>query len=82
MFQKFDFVVKDRKGCENVMAGHLSKIESGSSQQITPIVEEFLDKCPSKIEGKLSWFVDYMNYLASGVLPPQLNSIGKIFSFG
>lgn len=77
MLQEFDFTVKDRNSSENVVADHLSRIENESRQQIIHIVEEFPNERIFKIKGSLPWFANYVNYLAGGVMPPDLSSQQK-----
>ena len=62
--------MKDRKGSENVVADHLSKLpepndDSPSIQD--EMVEETL--MTALVVGKAPWFVDIANYLACGELP-------------
>ena len=38
LLQEFDFVIKDRKGCKNVVANHLSRLENGNDDSCSPIV--------------------------------------------
>lgn len=45
--QEFDFKVKDRKGIENQVTNHLSRLEDGAMQRLGDNVEiddTFLDK--------------------------------------
>jgi hypothetical protein len=77
LLQEFDFDVKDRRGCENVVADHLSRIEQDTTLKALPIAEEFPDERLYKVESTLPWFADFVNFLAGGVLPPDLNSHQK-----
>ena len=44
LLQEFDLEIKDRKGCENVVADHLSRIENEEAKSWPPIVEKFPDE--------------------------------------
>ena len=71
MLQEYDLEIKDKKGTENSVADHLSRLENITEKEldICPIKEEFLDECLYAISGRtFSWYADIINYL-----------IGKIF---
>ena len=44
LLQEFDLEILDKRGCENVMAGHLSRLELGEKQDKAIIQEMFLDE--------------------------------------
>ena len=79
LLQEFDFEVKDRKGCENQVADHLSRMEGKqeSSDEIK-INDAFPDEeiLAAAME-KLPWYADYANYIMSGVLTNELNHYKK-----
>ena len=71
--QDFNLTIKDKKGIENVVADHLSRLVSESSSHGVPIGNSFPDEhlfalvhCP--------WYVDIINYLVTDQLPPQWTS--------
>ena len=64
----------DKKGSENVVVDHLSRLEFGEQQDKACIQEMFLDEQLMNVESIMPWFVDYVNYLACKVLPPDLSS--------
>ena len=69
LLQEFDFELKDRKGSENVVADHLSRLpepndDSPSIQD--EMVEETL--MIALVVRKAPWFADIANYLACGEL--------------
>ncbi|KAE8712804.1 hypothetical protein F3Y22_tig00110223pilonHSYRG00028 [Hibiscus syriacus] len=74
LLQEFDLEVIDRKGTENQVADHLSRLENTSD--IFDIKEEFPDE---KIlyATIISWYADLVNVLVSGAFPYELNSHGK-----
>ncbi|XP_015947560.1 uncharacterized protein LOC107472559, partial [Arachis duranensis] len=73
LLQEFDIEIKDKKGVENKVADHLSRIpcEEGSTQS-THINECFPDEQLMVIH-KAPWFVDIANFKATGSLPLEFN---------
>jgi transposase InsO family protein len=68
LLQEFNLIIKDKKGVENVVADHLSRLEFEDRSSNLPIIDTFPDEqlfgvssCP--------WFADIVNYLATGQLP-------------
>ena len=74
LLQEFDVEIKDKKGSENAVADHLSRLEIEKGDQIMPIQEVFPDELLFKAEVKLLWYTNFVNYLAYGVLSPNLSS--------
>ena len=86
LLQEFDLEIKDKKGTENVVADHLSRLENLKHEQVL-IDDEFqYDKLIAHLEdtepdklmettlavSSVPWYADFVNYLAAGVLPPEL----------
>ena len=67
LLQEFDLEIKDKKGVENVVADHLSRLETKDSSSL-PIAENFLDEQLFSVS-QCPWFADIMNYLATEQLP-------------
>jgi len=44
LLQEFDITIKDKKGTENVVADHLSRLTTDSRSNITPIDDYFPDE--------------------------------------
>lgn len=57
------------------MADHLSRLEGGQqTDDETLINDSFPDEQLLLVENlSLPWYADYVNYLASGILPPDLS---------
>ena len=73
LLQEFDLEIKDKKGTENLVADHLSRLE-GSSKEIQ-INDDFSDEQLLAIEDKelVPWFADLLNYLVARVLPLEFS---------
>ena len=73
LLQEFDLEIKDKKGTENLVADHLSRLERSSKE--IKINDDFPDEQLLAIEDKESvpWFVDFVNYLVARVLPPKFS---------
>ncbi|RDX71946.1 Retrovirus-related Pol polyprotein from transposon 17.6, partial [Mucuna pruriens] len=63
LLQEFDLEIRDKKGAENSVADHLSRIEKGS--ELMPIRDEFLDEKLLHIKTVTPWFADICNYVAT-----------------
>ena len=64
LFQEFNLSIKDKKGVENVVVDHLSRLVLASNSEGLPIGDTFLDEqlfalvhCP--------WYADIVNYLVT-----------------
>ena len=73
LLQEFDVEIKDKKGTENLVADHLSRLEGARDD--VPVNDEFPDDKLFAIEDKRAapWFADYVNYLVAKVIPPEFN---------
>ncbi|XP_057989055.1 uncharacterized protein LOC110658919 [Hevea brasiliensis] len=73
---EFDLQIKDKKGAENVVADHLSRIKYESkdgNEEELPIGEFFSNEQLLVVIAALPWLLDFVNYLSYGVLPPDLS---------
>ena len=73
LLQEFDVEIKDKKGTENLVADHLSRLE-GTKDDV-PVNDKFPDEKLLAIEDKRAtpWFADFVNYLVAKVIPPEFN---------
>ena len=73
LLQEFDVEIKDKKGTENLVADHLSRLEGARDN--APVNDEFPDEKLLGIEDKraVPWFTDFVNYLVAKVVPPKFN---------
>ncbi|XP_073037779.1 uncharacterized protein [Primulina eburnea] len=76
LLQEFDIVIKDKKGTENVVADHLSRLVTGSSFEMTPINDNFPDEHLFSVT-TTPWFANIVNFLVTGKMPPQWSSQDK-----
>jgi len=71
--QEFDLVIKDKKGSENVVVDHLSRLVN---EDVTSKEAKIRDKFPNEslflIAGR-PWFNVMANFKAIGVIPKDLN---------
>ncbi|MCQ7416347.1 DDE-type integrase/transposase/recombinase, partial [Salmonella enterica] len=74
LLQEFDYEIKDRKGCENVVADHLSRIKHEKNIATFPIKEVFPDERLYAVKTSFPWYADFVNFLAGKEIPPDLNA--------
>ena len=78
LLQEFDIEIRDKRGVENVVADHLSRLEDTKGEQgNTLITETFPDEQLFVANIKLPWYADYVNYLVYRILPPDFSSQQK-----
>ena len=65
---KFDVEIKDRKGTENPIADHLSRIETDGETSVNDALpgEQLMS-----LLSKVPWYADLVNYLVGNVIPPE-----------
>ena len=74
LLQEFDLKIKDKKGSDNVIADHLSRLEmTGGNEKGTEIAENFHDEQLFLLSFQAPWYADIVNYLACGVLPLEFS---------
>ncbi|CAM8975118.1 unnamed protein product [Rhodiola kirilowii] len=70
----FTIEIKDKKGVENVVADHLSRVELHDSKQFSsPIGDSFIEEYLLSVEENAPWYADYVNYLTCNILPNDLD---------
>lgn len=74
LLQEFDVEIRDKKGAENMVADHLSRI---SNQEIDAV--SINDNLPgeqlmhvSNFHSKTPWYADIVNYLVCKIIPSEL----------
>ena len=64
----------DKKGCDNVIADHLSRIEKTIvKEEGIELAENFPDWQLVQLSLQSPWYADIVNYLAYGVMPPEFS---------
>ena len=77
LLQEFDVEIRDKRGCENTVADHLSRMSPiEENEEKRPIKDEFADEHILAVIG-MPWFADYANYLVGGVIPSEFDSNRK-----
>ena len=76
---RIDFEVLDRKGTENQVADHLSRLEDEAMRELgdkTDIDDTFPNEhVLAASQDLIPWFADFANYLASDIIPSDLSFI-------
>ncbi|KAL5565133.1 hypothetical protein UlMin_028297 [Ulmus minor] len=72
LLQEFDLEIRDKKGTENLVADHLSRLEEDYLEDEEQINETFPDEQLLAIQ-TAPWFADYANYLVKKILPPDMS---------
>jgi hypothetical protein len=76
LLQEFDITIKDKKGTENVVADHLSRLTTYSRSDITPIDNYFPHESLFSIS-TMPWYANIVNILVSGQLPAHWSTQDK-----
>ena len=72
LLQEFDMEIKDKKGCDNVIVDHLSRLEKTTvKEEEIEVAENFPDEQLFQLSFQLPWYADIVNFLACGVMPPE-----------
>ncbi|GJV18165.1 hypothetical protein Tco_1363488 [Tanacetum coccineum] len=73
----FDIEIKDKKGAENLVADHLSRLENPDLGTFTEeeITDEFPDEHLMILKVELNndepWYADYINYIVGKIVQPN-----------
>ena len=68
LLQEFDLEIRDKKGSENVVADHISRLIVDSSED-HPILKTFSNEQLLFVDNITPWYVDIINYLVTGKTP-------------
>ncbi|GAU34191.1 hypothetical protein TSUD_162920 [Trifolium subterraneum] len=73
LLQEFDIEIKDKKGTENLVADHLSRLVNNEvTKHEHEVIEEFPDEKLFMVQER-PWFADMANYKVSGLIPDDFN---------
>ncbi|RDX84217.1 Retrovirus-related Pol polyprotein, partial [Mucuna pruriens] len=75
LLQEFNIEIRDKRGAENSIADHLSRIERESEP--IPIRDEFPDEHLLHIKTSSPWFADICNFVATSQFPPEASRLYK-----
>ena len=75
LLQEFDIEIRDKKGCENVVADHLSRLVR--EEESLPISETFPDEQLLSIEVSTPWYADLVNFLVTKQVPNTLSKVQR-----
>lgn len=75
LLQEFDIEIRDKKGSENVLADHLSRLITNfnTKEGTLPLPEFFPDEQLFTIQISDPWYADIINFLATGNIPKDLS---------
>ncbi|KAG8478278.1 hypothetical protein CXB51_028082 [Gossypium anomalum] len=71
LLQEFDLEIKDKKGSENLVADHLSRLPTSPVEP--PLQEQFPDETLMEAHASFPWFTDLANFLATGKFSNNLS---------
>ena len=74
LLEEFDLEIKDKKGSDNVIVDHLSRMEKFTEEEKgIEIQENFHDEQLFQVSVQTPWYVDIVNFLACGIMPPKFS---------
>jgi len=71
--QEFDLEIRDKKGIENTVADHLSRLRESKFYDKGEIVDSFPDEHILSASSEIPWYADIVNYLVAGFIPDALD---------
>jgi hypothetical protein len=69
LLQEFDLEIRDKKGVENSVANHLSRLQFKEYVEL-PIIDYMRDDTLLKVSTTDSWYVNFVNYIVARYIPP------------
>ncbi|KAK0591059.1 hypothetical protein LWI29_035067 [Acer saccharum] len=77
--KEFDLEIRDKKGSENVVADHLSRLmlDSYAEEDTLPLRDSFPDEQLLKLSDTEPWYADIVNFLTNKILPAGMTSQGR-----
>ncbi|GKC57700.1 reverse transcriptase domain-containing protein [Tanacetum coccineum] len=73
LLQEFDIEIKDKKGTENVVVDHLSRIDNNESSDDSEVDDNFPRETLMEINTRIEpWFTDFANYLVGDIIPKRM----------
>ncbi|RDX70604.1 Retrovirus-related Pol polyprotein from transposon 17.6, partial [Mucuna pruriens] len=75
LLQEFDIRIRDKRGAENSIIDHLSRIERENNPM--PIRNEFPDEQLLQLNQITPWFADIFNFIIASKFPPKASRLYK-----
>jgi hypothetical protein len=72
LLQEFGLEIKDKKGVENYVANHLSRMQFENSQEL-PNNDSLRDNMLFKITRSDPWYANIVNFMVAGYIPAGEN---------
>jgi hypothetical protein len=72
LLQEFDHKIRDKKGVVNSVVDHLSRLQFEESIEL-PINDYLKDDTLLKVSTTDPWYVNIVNYIVAGYIPPGAN---------
>ena len=76
LLQKFNLQIKDKKGVENVVVDHLSRLAIAHNSHGLPINDDFPEESLMSVE-VAPWYAHIANYLVIGEIPSEWKAQDK-----
>jgi hypothetical protein len=70
LLQEFDLEVRDKKGVENSVANHLSRLQFEESAEL-PINDYMRDDTLLNVSTTDPWYANIVNYIVASYIPPE-----------
>ena len=80
LLQEFNLQIKDKKGVENVVADHMSRLTIAHDTHSPPINDEFLEESLMQLE-KAPWYAHIANFLTTGEVPTEWKGQDRKYFF-
>ena len=80
LLQEFKLQIKDKKGVENVVADHLSRLTIAHDTHSPPINDEFPEESLMQLE-KAPWYAHIANFLTTGEIPTEWKGQDRKYFF-
>ena len=76
MLQEFDLEIRDKKGSDNVVANHLSRLVH--NEDLLSLKDFFLNEQLLAMEDSTPWYANLVNYLVTKRLPIGLSQSQRL----
>ncbi|RVW14734.1 Retrovirus-related Pol polyprotein from transposon opus [Vitis vinifera] len=70
LLQEFNLQIKDKKGVEDVVVDHLSRLAIAHNSHVLPINDDFMEESLMLLED-VPWYAHIANYLITGEVPSE-----------